>query len=133
VPGVDPGILEVANVRGKFVVGLPVVGEVSGATFLPGGITYGLRPQDRFKTNLDYTDFRAYFEVGVPDVPFGEFGIPYDAPHPYNAFDASPYLTFSDGFPLTAAVLNRTTWQAVDRARAGGVGFTLYYENIGCF
>lgn len=132
-PSPVPNQLEIANISGKFVVGLLIVGEVSGATFLPGAISGGLRPQDRFKTNLDYTDFRAYFEVGVPKVPFGEFGIPFDAPHPYNAFDASPFLTFSDGFPLTAAVLNRTTWQAIDRSRAGGVGFTLYSETIGCF
>ena len=62
----------------------------------------------------------------------GEMGIPYDGPHPYNAFDAAPWLTFSDGFPLTAAVLNRATWQGVDRVRAGGVGFELYAEGLGC-
>lgn len=133
VPPVDPNFLEVAAIRGqRFLVGVPVVGEVSGASFLPAAVLYGLRPQDRFKLNLDYLEFRAFFLLGVPPSNLGEFGIPYDAPHPYNAFDAAPYLTFSDGFPLTAAVLNRNTWQAVDRARAGGVGFDLYLESLGC-
>lgn len=133
VPAVDPLYLEVARVRGpRFVVGVPIVGEVSGATFTPNAVLLGLRPQDRFKLDLDYTDFRAFFLVGVPKSGLGEVGIPYDEPHPYNAFDASPWLTFSDGFPLTTAVLNRATWQAVDRVRAGGVGFDLYAEDQGC-
>lgn len=132
-PTSDPTILDVALIRGPgFVVGLPVVGEVSGQSFTPGGVIYHLRVQDRFKLNLDYTEFRAFFMVGVPPSDLGEFGIPFDAPHPYNAFDAAPYLTFADGFPLTAAVLYRNTWQAIDRARAGGVGFDLYQESIGC-
>lgn len=129
----DALTLEVANVRGPgFVLGLPILGEASGATFTPGAIQYGLRTQDRFKLNLDYTEFRAFFLVGVPPSSLGEFGVPYDAPHPYNAFDAAPYLVFTDGFPLTAAVLYRSTWQGIDRARAGGVGFDLYLESIGC-
>jgi hypothetical protein len=134
VPPVDPLYLEVAAVRGPgFVVGVPVVGETSGATFVPNAIQYGLRPVDRFKLNLDYTEFRAFFLLGVPPPVLGEFGIPYDAPHPYNAFDAAPYLTFSDGYPVTSATLNQATYQAIDRARAGGVGFDLYPEDLGCF
>ena len=133
VPAPDPRVLEVANLRGPgFQLGLPIVGEVSGASFLPTSLQYGLRPEDRFKLDLDYTEFRAFFLVGVPPSPLGEFGIPYDAPHPYNAYDSSPYLGFADGFPLTAAVLNRATWQGIARARAGGVGFDLYQEGIGC-
>ena len=133
VPPVDPVYLEVARIRGpRFVVGVPIVGETSGATFTPNAVLYGLRPQDRFKLDLNYTDFRAFFLLGVPKSNLGEMGIPYDGPHPYNAFDAAPWLTFSDGFPLTAAVLNRATWQGVDRVRAGGVGFELYAEGLGC-
>jgi len=133
VPTVPATLLQVALPRGPgFQLGVTIVGETSGATFVPGSIIYGLRPEDRFKLNLDYTEFRAFFVVGTPPPVLGEFGIPYDAPHPYNAFDASPFLTFTDGFPLTSAVLNRNTWQAIYRARAGGVGFDLYPEDIGC-
>jgi hypothetical protein len=132
VPPVDPLYLEVAAVRGGFVINAPIVGELSGATFVPNAILYELRPVDRFKLNLNYTEFRAFFLLGVPPPVLGEFGIPYDAPHPYNAFDAAPYLTFSDGYPVTSATLNQATWQAVDGARAGGVGFDLYPETIGC-
>lgn len=132
VPSPDPFNLEVALVDGTFVPGSIVYGETSGAEFTPGGVIYKLRVQDRFKLNLDYTEFRAFFLLGVPPASFGEFGIPYDAPHPFNAYDAAPYLTFADGFPLTAAVLDRATWQAVDRARAGGVGFDIYPESVGC-
>lgn len=134
-PTSDPNSLEVAIDRGPgFIVGLQVIGETSGQAFVPGGVLYpsSPRPQDRFKLNLDYTEFRAFFVVGVPPSSLGEFGVPFDAPHPYNAFDAAPYLVFFDGFPLTAAVLYRNTWQAIDRARAGGVGFDLYQEPIGC-
>lgn len=132
VPPVDPLILEVAGVRGPgFVVGLPVVGEVSGSVMTPGAVQYGLRVQDRFKTLQDYTEFRAFFLLGVPPSNLGEFGLAYDD-GVFGAYDASPYLAFYDGFPLTAAVLYRATWQAVDRARAAGVGFDLYVENKGC-
>lgn len=132
-PAPDPAWLEVANLRGPgFQIGLPIVGEVSGAVFVPGSIQYGLRTADRFKLDLDYTEFRAFFLIGVPPSSFGEFGVPFDSPHPYNAFDSAPYLGFFDGFPITAAVLYRSTWQGIDRARAGGVGFDLYQEPIGC-
>ena len=134
-PVPHPGVLtlEVANVRGPgFQVGLPIVGDVSGAVFTPAAIQYGLRIEDRFKLNLNYTEFRAFFLIGVPPSSLGEFGVPFDAPHPYNAFDAAPYLVFFDGFATTAAELYRATWQSIDRARAGGVSFDLYQESIGC-
>jgi hypothetical protein len=134
VPPVDSLTFEVANLWGPgFQIGLPIVGERSGSTFIPMAIIYGLRPIDRFKINLDYTDFRAFFLLGVPPCTLGEFGVPFDAPHPYNAFDNAPYLAFFDGHPVTAETLYQSTWQGVDRARAGGVGFDLYQETIGCF
>jgi len=114
-----------------FVVGIPIVGASSGATFTPGIIYGGLRVQDRFNLLLDYTEFRAFFLLGVPGSDLGDFGIAYDF-GPHNAFDASPYLAFYDGYPLTAAQLNQHTFQAVDAARAAGVGFDLYVETTGC-
>jgi hypothetical protein len=85
------------------------------------------RPDDRFKVALDYTDFRAFFLIGVPPLGLGEFGAAYDIGSS-NAYDAAPYLAFYDGFPLTAAAIYRAIWQEIYRARGGGVGFDLYLE-----
>jgi hypothetical protein len=127
----DPAYLELAAIHGTFDPTSLIVGERSGATFAPGGITGGLRTADRFKLLLDYTEFRAFFEVGVPPMDTGDFGVAFDAGS-HDAFDAYPYLAFFDGFPVTASILYRSTWQAVDLARAGGVGFDLYIEDKGC-
>ena len=125
-------LLEIAGIWGPgFVPGVPIVGETSGATFLPGVVTGGLRVQDRFNLLLDYTEMRAFFLVGVPASDLGDFGVAYDA-GPHNAFDASPYLAFFDGAPITAAQLNQATWQAINGARAAGVSFDLYAEDVGC-
>lgn len=127
-----PTTLDIAAISGPgFVPGVPIVGETSGASFLPGVITGQLRPQDRWKVLLDYTEFRAFFLVGVPPSSLGEFGVAFDD-GTSNAFDAAPYLAFYDGFPLTAAQINQATWQAVDLARAAGVTFDLYAESGGC-
>jgi len=132
VATLDATVLDVANIRGPgFVAGVAVVGDLTGASFLPGLFEGSLRVQDRFKLNLDYTEFRAFFLVGLPPTALGEFGLAFDS-GPNNAFDAAPYLAYFDGFPLTGAVLNRTTWQAIDNARAGGVGFDLVLDTSGC-
>jgi hypothetical protein len=124
--------VQIANVRGPaFVVGAPIVGQTSHAVCTPSGITGGLRNENRFKLNVNFTEMRAFFLLGVPPSDMGDFGIAYDA-GTHNASDANPYLAFCDGFPATAAVLNRSTWQGVDNARAGGVGYDLYAEAIGC-
>jgi len=123
--------LEIANVRGLFVAGVPIVGQTSHAVCAPSGITGGLRNENRFKLNVDFAEMRAFFLLGVPPSDMGDFGIAYDD-GTHNAFDANPYLAFCDGFPATAAVLNRSTWQGIDKARAGGVGYDLYVEAIGC-
>ena len=132
VPAVSSTDLDLSDVRGTFNATDPLVGSVSGATFTPSSVQAGTQTADRFKLNLDLNEFRGFFLVGVPASDFGEFGIPYDPPHPYNAFDASPALAFSDGFPVFTATLNQSTWAAVDRARAAGVGFDLYVESVGC-
>jgi len=125
-------VLDVSNIRGPgFVNTLPIVGQTSLAVWNPAAITGGLRNENRFKTNLDYTEMRAFFLVGVPASDLGDFGIAYDA-GTHNAFDANPYLAFCDGYAATAAVLNRSTWQGINDAKAGGVGFDLYVEAIGC-
>lgn len=128
----NPEVLDVARIRGPaFVAGVPVVGDLTGASFMPGLFEGSLRIQDRYKLNLDYTEFRAFFLIGLPPSSLGEFGLAFDD-GASNAFDAAPYLAYYDGFPLTAAVLNRTTWQAIDDARAGGVGFDIVQDPYGC-
>lgn len=92
---------------------------------------FTVRPEDRFKVMLDRERSRAYFEVGVPKLGFGEFGFAYDD-GAANAYDSAPYLTFYDGFPVTAAIIYRNIWQAVRDAKAAGVGFDLYIEDVGC-
>jgi len=62
-----------------------------------------VRPEDRFKVYLNYTEFRAFFMIGVPPIGVG------------------------------AADVNRAVFNEIDRVRAGGVGFEMYEENIGCF
>lgn len=89
------------------------------------------RPADRWKVLVDYLEMRAFFVLGVPQYSFGEFGMAYDAGFS-DAFDAAPWLAFFDGSPVTAAILYRSIWQAVDKAKAGGVGFDLYFERHGC-
>lgn len=132
VPSPTPGVIDIANIRGPgFINTLPIVGQTSLAVWNPAAITGGLRNENRFKTNLDYTEMRAFFLVGVPASDLGDFGIAYDA-GTHDAFDADPYLAFCDGFAATAAVLNRSTWQGINDAKAGGVGFDLYVEAIGC-
>lgn len=96
-------------------------------------LDFSVRPQDRFKLILDYTEFRAFFMVGVPPASLGEFGFFYDVVGAINFYDSAPFLGFFDGYPLTSAVVNRRVWDAVEKVRAGGVGFTLYSEDRGCF
>lgn len=94
-------------------------------------LDFAARPQDRFKVVLDYTEMRAFFMIGVPPMPLPEFGFGYDEGL-INAHDSNPWLSFYDGFPITTAILYRTAWQAIEKARAYGVGFEIYLESNGC-
>lgn len=122
---------EVGTVKfpGMYFDGDPA--EVDPTVAFAYDLDFTIRPQDRFKLNLDYREFRAFFLMGVPPMGAGDFGAAYDD-GPTNAYDAAPFLAFTDGFPLTAATIYRSVWQALDKARAGGVGFELYQETIGC-
>jgi hypothetical protein len=107
---------------------LGVLGIQAGAPMY-GSDTPAL-PQDRYKYLLDYTDFRAFFVVGVPPLALGEFGASFDSGSS-SAFDAAPFACFFDGYPLTAACAYRTLWGAINNARAGGVGFQLELDSYG--
>lgn len=115
------------------LVGLRIRGLVSGAIF--SSLTSAIVPASvnarRFRTYFDYTEFRGFFLVGVPRLGAGEFGFAYDA-GPSNAYDVSPFLAFYDGFPVQAALLYKRVHQAISEVKAGGVGFDLYLEEIGC-
>lgn len=87
-----------------------------------------ITPSTRWKVQLDYASFRGFFLLGVPRLNVGEFGFAYDA-GAYGAYDASPFLAFYDGLPLTAAVVYHNVWTAVNGARAAGVGFELFIED----
>jgi len=90
-------------------------------------LDFDVRPDDALKLALTYEEFRAFFLLGVPKYGDGDFGIAYDD-GTTNAFDASPWLAFADGFPVTAASRYKQIWQAVNKIKAGGVGFDLYLE-----
>lgn len=87
----------------------------------------------RFRYYLDYTQFRAFFLVGLPRLGFGEFGFAYDA-GAYSAYDlgATNYFDFYDGFPAKNKEVYQRVYQALDQVKAGGVTFELYLEEIGC-
>lgn len=122
----------VANVRGTFVVGVQCVGKRSGTTLTPTAVVgTGLHAEDRFKLSLDYIEMRAFFLIGVPPIIVGDFGIAYDF-GAVDAYDASPFLSFYDGYPATGASSYRNVWQSILEVVAGGVSFDLYLETTGC-
>lgn len=94
---------------------------------------FTVRPSDRFKLPVNYQEMRAFFIVGVPDIPdSGDFGFFYDGssldPVPGNpgAYDIGAY----DGYPLVSSRIYSQLYQAIDSARAGGVGFDFYKETV---
>jgi hypothetical protein len=99
------------------------------------------RPADRFKLWTDFTTMRAFFLVGVPALPAGSsFGFVYDgaignAFPLFNAYDttsASASDAAYDGFVEVDASQNRAIYDMITAKKAGGVGFELYLETIGC-
>ncbi len=122
-----------ASLREVGMPGLPGLYFDGDLTSVDPGVAYAfdldfdVRPQDAYKLNLDYIEFRAFFLLGVPPSDLGEFGVAFDSGSS-NAFDAAPWLSFMDGFPLTAASIYRTVWQEVSRVKAGGVGFDLVLD-----
>ncbi len=101
---------------------------------------FSVRPADRYKLILDYTDFRAFMLVGVPKVVDIDFGFVFDGTRAdafplQNAFDTTSPTASSaafDGFTSLNASLYKSIYNIVNEKRAGGVGFELYQETIGC-
>jgi hypothetical protein len=91
----------------------------------------GPRVEDRFRYTFSYDEARAYFLMGVPPSDMGDFGFFYDT-GAFSAYDSSPYLSFYDGSPVNTAMQYLQVWKNLEKAKAGGVGFDLYVEKVGC-
>lgn len=98
------------------------------------------RPVDRFKLLLSSEEFRAFFLVGVPRVVERDFGAVFDGSTTdafplQNAYDTTsataPNAAF-DGSTLLAGSLYQSIYAMVEAKRAGGVGWELYLETVGC-
>ncbi len=85
-----------------------------------------LRIGDTYKVLLDFTEFRAFFLMGVPLFGLGDFGAYADTDP---GFDGEAYL---DGYALTDASLHSAVYSSLTGVKAGGVGFDLYIESSGC-
>lgn len=136
------GSLEMSNTRFWFIhrdgieaaaAGYTIVGASSGAIFAPTSFTSTAAALDarRFRLDLDYVEFRAFFLVGLPRLNYGEFGMAYDS-GPSNAFDYTNQQTnYFDGFPADAEKLYASVYAALLPIKAGGVGFDLYLQAPG--
>ena len=113
----------IANVRGSFAAGT-VTGQTSKAKIAMTGIQGGLRQANRYRVLFDYLRMRAYFYVGLPNADQGDFGFAYDT-HPAGGYDGIDFLDFYDGFPVATWRRNLLVEAAVDKAKAGGVGFEI--------
>jgi hypothetical protein len=84
----------------------------------------------RYRTWLNYLEFRAFFLVTLPALAFGEFGFPYDTPtFANNGYDIpAPWMVAYDGYPHLASDVYRRIWESVEAARAGGVSWELQLE-----
>ena len=87
-------------------------------------LNFSSKPSQRFMLQLNYTEFRAFFLLEVPQLGLGEFGFAYDLGG-INFYDAAPTISFLDGYPITAGVIYKRLWDVVNEAKAGGVGFDL--------
>lgn len=85
-----------------------------------------LNENDRFKWLFDFTEFRAFILIQVPQLGYGEFGFAFDD-YPAGYFD-SLGETF-DGFPSGEPAVYKQVYAKVDESRAGGVGFMLYRKD----
>ncbi len=102
-------------------------GIYSGAIFLPAtAAEYASTAERKYHRWLDYEQFRGFFLVSLQQLQEGEFGMAYDTTTQFFAYDVpASYGLAYDGFPRTARDVYRRTWNALDTARAGGVGFEL--------
>lgn len=78
----------------------------------------------KFKRVFDLVHFRAYFLLGIPQLPVRQFSCAYDSKTAYDARSSNA----NDGFSIGQQKLMSAIRAAVERARAGGVRWDLYIE-----
>lgn len=127
VPGPPgpPEFVGINHLSGTFVTGVPIVGRSSGVSVTPTAIAGGISAANLFRVVFDYLSMRAWFYVGVTPNDAGDPGFAYDD-YPTGAYDGIGYPDFYDGRPWGAGARNLRLAAALDAARAGGVGFTVY-------
>lgn len=129
------GTLTFVRREGKLptsLVGHRVRGLSSGAIWTPASGSVPASVNDRrWRVWLSIAQFRGFFVVGLPPLGADDIGMPYDV-GPHDAYDASPYDDFYDGYSPTAADVYRNVFHAIDTVRAGGVSFEMVIERIGC-
>lgn len=75
---------------------------------------------------LSLDDCVRFFVLRIGIGNQGEFGMPFDAPYPSNAFDApGNALNFFDGFPVTYLAAVAALWATVEASRAAGIHWLL--------
>ncbi len=106
---------------------------------------FSIRPQDRFKLWLSSLEFRGFFLVGVPPIVEPNRGLFYDGlsadAHPLrNAYDTSSSDligddpdAYYDGVAVKGPAIYQALFEMLKSKHAGGVGFDLYVETLGCF
>ncbi len=131
-PGVLTMIRKIGDAPGVDLTGYRVRGLQTGQIFTCYEVIENrARDVRKFRTLLDYEQFRAYFLIGLPKITLGEFGVSYDAGS-RNAFDAAPFSAFYDGYGYKASEVYLRAQSSIDGIRAGGVGFQVYQEDSGC-
>lgn len=116
------------------MTGLRLRGRSSGATMvtISNAIVSAQAIPKRYNVWLDYEQMRAFFIVGLPTLPLGEFGFAYDVAGLYPYDSQGTNLVFFDGYAPGAANVHRRVQQTLEDVRAGGVGYELRKDDNGC-
>jgi len=121
----------IANRTGDFLPGVLIYDPDGTDWFVPGSVQGALDPANTFRVYLDLLESRAFFFLAVPFLPLGEFGFGWDDAL-VCAYDASPMSNFFDGYPYGTAGIYSTVWKQIEAVRAGGVGWDMLKDDLGC-
>lgn len=93
--------------------------------------TGDLFPESPFKLPLSYAEAYGHFFVRLPYLGFGDFGMFADEGPTYYLDEPGTFLGpaaghgFVDGYAVDGDAVYAAIWDAVNRIRGGGIGFTL--------